>query len=176
MSPAVDGSYGHVLWLARRYDELIPSMENLLRKEPEYPLAHRLLFSGYFEQGLYAEALSVCEKAVSNVDDPRQLALLSELCLGAQGESERLDRSLAMLEEEGANSFVSGFQYAMLHTLRGNKTAALDHLEQACEQSVWHVAMTGQCAMFDSLRKEERFDRMLQRIGLYETRFVAADH
>ena len=175
MSPAVDGSYGHVLWLARRYDELIPSMENLLRKAPENPLTYRLLFSGYFEQGLYAEAYAICEKAVAIGDDPRQLALLGELCLGANGEPERIDRCLAMLEEEGANSFVSGFQFALMHTIRGNKVAALENLEKACDQSVWHVAMVGQCAMFDSLRSEPRFDRLLRRIGLYESRFVAVD-
>ncbi|MEQ8692974.1 MAG: hypothetical protein RIC89_19330 [Pseudomonadales bacterium] len=171
MSPAVDGSFGHVLWLARRYDELIPSMEDLLRKEPGYPLAQRLLFSGYFEMGLYAEAYATCEKAVASGDDPRQLALLGELCLGADGAPERLDASLALLEEAGANSFISGFQFALLHTVRGNKLAALESLERACDESVWHVAMTGQCAMFDSLRSEARFDRLLQRIGLYESRY-----
>ncbi len=173
MSPAVDGSYGHVLWLARRYDELIPSMEDLLRKEPTFPLAHRLLFSAYFEQGLYAEAYAACERAIGRVNDPRQLALLGELCLGANGAPDRIDACLAQLEDEGVNSFVSGFQYALLHMVRGNKRAALDNLERAVDQSVWHVAMTGQCAMFDSLRTERRFDGLLERIGLYDSRYVA---
>jgi len=32
--------------------------------------------------------------------------------------------------------------------------------------------MLGQCAMFDELRRSERFDAILRKIGLYESRYT----
>jgi len=172
LSVAVECSVGHVLWLARRYDELLAAMDRVLSKEPAYPLAHILKFSAHFEQGHYAAALDTCQTALGATGEPMPFVMLSMLARGANGEPDQIFECLNMLEQQAKQTFVSHFFFAMLSTALGEAETAIEHLEKACDEGVWHVTMLGQSAMFDRLRRSERFDALLRKIGLYESRYT----
>ena len=63
----------------------------------------------------------------------------------------------------------------MFSTVLGDTEAAIEHFDKACDEGVWHVTMLGQSAMYDSLRRSERFDEVLRKIGLYESRYLGAE-
>jgi hypothetical protein len=99
-------------------------------------------------------------------------AILSMLARGANGEPDQITACLNMLEQQSKHTFVSRFFFAMLTIPNGDPETTIEHLEKACDEGVWHVTMLGQCAMFDELRQSERFDAVLRKIGLYESRYT----
>ena len=175
LSIVVECSVGHVLWLARRYNELLSLVEGVIRKEPNYPLAHILKFSAEFEQGQYAAAHATCETALAATGAPMPFMLLGMLAKAADGEPNQLVEGLGMMEQQAKQMFVSRFFFGMCATVLGDIEAAIEHFDKACDEGVWHVTMLGQCAMYDSLRGSEHFDKLLKRIGLYESRYLIAE-
>lgn len=175
LSVAVECSIGHVLWLARRYDELLPAIERVLSKEPNYPLAHILKFSAQFEQGHYDAAHATCQAALEATGEPMPFMMFGMLAKGADGEPSQIVECLNMMEQQAQQTFVSRFFFGMFTTVLGDTKAAIEHLENACDEGVWHVTMLGQSAIFDSLRRSERFDELLRKIGLYESRYLGAE-
>jgi tetratricopeptide (TPR) repeat protein len=172
LSVAVECSIGHVLWLARRYDELLAAMDRVMSKDSNYPLAYILKFCAHFEQGHYAAAFDTCQTAIEATGEPMPFAMLSVLARGANGEPDQTVECLNNLEQQAKQTFVSRFFFAMLTIPQGDSETTIEHLEKACDEGVWHVTMLGQCAMFDELRRSERFDAILRKIGLYESRYT----
>lgn len=172
LSVAVECSIGHVLWLARRYDELLSATELVLSKEPNYPLAHILKFSAEFEQGFYDAAHATCEAAIQATGETLPFMLLGVLAKGAEGETDQLVECMGMMDQQAKQSFVSRFYFGMFSSVLGEESAAIEHFDKACDEGVWHVTMLGQCAMFDNLRRLKPFDELLKKIGLYESRYV----
>lgn len=172
LSVSVECSIGHVLWLSRRYDELLAAMDRVLSKESNYPLAHILKFSAHFEQGHYAAAFDTCQTAIEATGEPMPFAMLSMLARGTNGEPDHIVECLNMLEQQAKQTFVSRFFFAMLTIPLGESETTIEHLKNACDEGVWHVNMLGQCAMFDGLRRSEHFDAILRKIGLFESRYT----
>jgi hypothetical protein len=61
---------------------------------------------------------------------------------------------------------VSGYQLALPHIGLGEYAAALDHLEQACDDRAPQMAYLGHDPALDPLRGDVRFTALLARVGL----------
>ncbi len=168
---AVDCTIGHILWLARRYDDLLSTVESVLAKQPDFPLAHILKFSAHYEQGDYEAAMASCQSAIEATGAHMPFMAFIALSSGATGDPGRIHEFLEVMTQQAKHTFVSEFFFGMLRSGLQDIDGAIDHFERASDEGVWMVTMLGQCAMFDNLRSADRFDGLLKRIGLYESRF-----
>ena len=168
---AVDATMGHVLWLSRRYDELLSLTERVIDKEPGFALGHILRFSAHYELGDYGRAYESSVAAIEATGDAMPFVMFGKLSQGMTGNTAPIVEFLEAMKQQAEHTFVSEFFFGMLNTGLGEIDSAIDHLERACDEGVWMVIMLGQCAMFDSLRSSNRFDDLLKRIGLYPSRF-----
>ncbi len=171
---AVDASRGHVLWLARRYDDLIPAMERVVDMEEDVPLPHILLFCGFFEQGLYPEALKVVERAIEKASSPQNFFMFSAVTRAMVDDPSAIEQLIGMLDAMSAEQYVPSFPFAILNVYRSDYDAAVTYLNRAADEKAWHVTMTGQAALFDPLRGHPGFEAFLARIGLADSAYRPA--
>jgi len=73
-----------------------------------------------------------------------------------------LDQLLAFSKQGHAVSY----GIALLHNGLGDKNAALQWLERACEEREPSVIYSVNSSIFDNLRSEPRFKALLKKIGL----------
>lgn len=166
---AVDASRGHVLWLARRYEDLWRTGQRIIDTEPDFPLPHILLFCACFEQGKYAEAIEIADHAKKVVQSPMQFEMFSALGHAMLEGSEQLAQMLAGLKAIAQTQYVPAFSLAILSTYLPDHDAAIGYLHQAADEKAWHVTMAGQAALFDPLRSHPEFKDFLARVGLAQT-------
>src|SRR5207248_9421161 len=59
------GTEGGILLSAHLYDEALQAFQNVIRMQPDYPLAHSGLGGTYAAKGMYAEAINEFQTANS---------------------------------------------------------------------------------------------------------------
>ena len=64
------------------------------------------------------------------------------------------------------NGFVTSFEVAAVYLGLGEKDKALDFVEKAFEERDSWLVFTFRSHMFDSIRSESRFLKVLQEIGI----------
>ena len=84
------------------------------------------------------------------------------LTAAATGDSARAHSLLGELNVKARNYYVSGIALAMANLACGRRGEALTHLERACEQRDWWTEWLGLMPVWDELRANPRFVRMLR--------------
>ncbi len=165
LSLSAECSRAFVRCQARRFDEVVESMQGVCEVAPDMPLALILLALGHCYRGAPERAVELLDghPALEQVPD---LVAVYGYALGKAGESGRAEALLESLRRRGEREFISSFHVAMLSLAIGRSDDALDALERACEERFWHMSILGTEAMFDPLREESRFTRLLEKMKL----------
>ncbi len=149
----------------RRYDRAIESYEKALELDPAFHRAQQLLGAAYTEKGEHARAIAELETARASLPgDPRVLAISGH----SYGRAGRRDKALATLEEMkrlSARRPVLAYYFAEIHTGLGEKTRALELLEESCDARESQLVDLKVSPRWDTLRAEPRFQVLLKRIG-----------
>lgn len=166
LSLAIGISRAHALWLARRSEELVAAMTRIIEMEPRYPMAHFFLLLGLSQSRRYGEAIDALMRAVELCPDYPDLQLSGIFLESHAGNPAPAETALRHLETMSAKQYVTRFKHAVMHVLLGRLDEALDDLEAACEERTWHMTTIAFYDVFDPLREEPRFKRLLKRMGL----------
>src|SRR5262245_40124870 len=145
-----------VLYWARRYDEGIAEARRILRNDPHYALAHYTLGQCYAEKGKLDEAIEEFlryGKPTGNLGNAYARA-------GRKAEARKL-RDLD--NRNGINGMT-----AMIDIGLGEIDRAFAQLERGYERRAW-LGTLKVAPVWDPLRSDVRFGRLLQRVGLTET-------
>jgi DNA-binding winged helix-turn-helix (wHTH) protein len=158
VSSFVGTNVGWVLYTGRRFSDTIARMRETLVLNEHYAMAHLPLGLSLLHTGRIAEALPRLAKGVTLAGSaaPYYRAALG-LALAATNQVAPARR---ILESSGA------FERAMVHVGFGETGLALDCLEQAVVDGSSHLAYLEADPMFDALRREKRFQRIVRDIGL----------
>ena len=84
------------------------------------------------------------------------------------GQEAQARQILEQLKEFSRQRYVSGYYFALLHIGLGEKAQALDWLEKAGAEHSPLIVYLGVNPLFDSLRAEPRFRKLLRETGLGE--------
>ncbi len=97
--------------------------------------------------------------------------------LGITGRRAEARETLVALDARGDRSDGSSvaFDKALVHYGLGETERALELLEGAIEDRDWRVRLLKAEPIFDALRSEPRFGRLLERAGFRECRRVCSD-
>jgi len=163
LSLIINTDFGWVNYLGHRYDEAIAQYQKALELDPNFTLAH-------FDLALAYSALARHDKAIAEMQNARgrgsdYLAGLGYLYAVAGQRAEALT-TLAELQQLAKQQYVPPYHFAWIYTGLGDKDKAIALLQQVYAEHTQHVVDFKTVPMFDSLRSDERFQELVQKVGL----------
>src|SRR5467141_1507492 len=153
------------LYFARRYDESIERYQKSFEVDPNFPIAHKGLAEVYSQIGKHDEAVSEIEKAIAL--SGRSIFILDDLgyIYARAGKRDEATRVLKDLDRLASDEYVPAYGRAVIHAALDDNELAMTWLEKAYEEKSFLVYLKVDPA-FDTLRKEERFVALLDKMGL----------
>jgi len=167
LAPDVLSDVGWYSYFARRYDDAIERSVQTLRTSPHFFYAERCITLASMMRGDPARAIpTVREQMVSRRADPNDLRLLDDpdpaAALRAYWRWDREIQGRRVSKGWGSPSDVAVARLAL-----GDREGALDALEEAVEgRNGWILPFLGVDPLFDAVRAEPRFRKIIERIGI----------
>jgi len=163
LSLIINTDFGWVYYLGHRYDEAIAQYQKALELYPNFTLAH-------FDLALAYSALARHDKAIAEMQNARgrgsdYLAGLGYL-YGVAGQRAEALTTLAELQRLAKQQYVPPYHFAWIYIGLGDKDKAIALLQQVYAEHTQHVVDFKMVPMFDSLRSDERFQELAQKVGL----------
>ena len=139
-----------------QYDKAIEEHRKTLELNPSFDMGLMDLGQVYEAKGMYADAIAVYGKA-------GDLASLGH-AYAASGKKAEARKILRELDQRSKHRYVSPYDRALIYTGLGEKNQALAWLEKAEDQGVplHHINVDQR---FDCLRSDDRYLKLLRRIG-----------
>lgn len=155
---------GHILYYARRYDQSISALEQVLALDDRVNSARGMLIRDLIAKGEYERALQEydahpLQAQGSNAFRAQALALSGR----REAALAELDRVLKVSKQH----YVAAYDIAMMHVALADKENAFLWLERAMEDRSTPITFLAQDPALDSLRGDPRFASLVQRLGIY---------
>lgn len=163
LSLIINTDFGWVYYLGHRYDEAIAQYQKALELDPNFTLAHFDLALAYSALARHDEAIVEMQNARGR--GPDYLAGLGYLYAVAGRRAEALT-TLAELQRLAKQQYVPPYHFAWIYAGLGDKDKAIALLQQVYAEHTQHVVDFKTVPMFDSLRSDERFQELVQKVGL----------
>jgi serine/threonine-protein kinase len=169
LSPTIGFGVGWAQYFMGNYDAAIEEYEKTLEHEPGFVLAPWFLGPAFVQAGEYDRAIEVCESWIPKV---RRKQGLRALLAYAHAVAGRRDEALDIVRElEGAadGDSVAPDHLALVYIGLGDDERAFDWLDEALNQRVWYLVYLNADPVFEPLRSDPRFDRLVTEVGLDRT-------
>ncbi|PYL09559.1 MAG: hypothetical protein DME34_02405, partial [Verrucomicrobia bacterium] len=163
LSLIINTDFGWVYYLGHRYEEAIAQYRKALELDPNFTLAHFDLALSYSALGRHEEAISEMQKARGRGSD--YLAGLGYV-YGVAGRRVEALRTLDDLKRLAEKQYVPPYHFAWIYTGLGDKDKAIALSQKTYDEHTQHVIDFKTVPMFDSLRSDERFQELVQKVGL----------
>jgi len=166
LSPVMNSMLGIVLYRARQYEETVETLREALTLSPRHPLPYLPLGLAYAQLGRYDEAIDALTEGRALADDSAELLAQTGYVYGLAGEIERAQAVLRELDDRASRQYIAPFHFAIVHAGLGETDLAIEWLERGYEQRTWLLCVLKTDPIFDPLRSDERFHRLLRRMNL----------
>jgi len=166
LSAIINTDLGKLLLLARQPDDAIQQLQNTLKLDSEYPLAHLFLALAYNQKGLHEQAIAELNKYANSPDS----RTIFKATLGfIYGQSGRRVEGMGILNElekrSTTNQYLSPFQIALIYAGLGDNDKAIEWLQTGKRDHDPFLMYIRVDPNFDNLRKDPRFVELMQQIG-----------
>src|SRR5215469_2939128 len=168
LSPAVrDWDYPTwVFILARRYDLARERAKEMVDLEPNFPWGHSELAQVYEQEGRTQDAAQESLKADELFGmDPKKLAELKR-AMAKDGAKGYWKRTVENYRRSATSGYVSSGLAAMACVRIGDKQCAFEWLEKGFQERDDLMINLKVDPVFDSLREDQRFQALVQRVGI----------
>jgi DNA-binding winged helix-turn-helix (wHTH) protein/TolB-like protein/Flp pilus assembly protein TadD len=154
------------LFFRHQFDQSLEQCRKTLEMEPNFSVARLTLGLNYEQKGLNKEAIAEFRRVLQA--DPGDIATTAALvhALVQDGQIGQARILLAELEREAKKTYVPPYSFAVLHAGLGERSQALDWLERGFQDRSLRPVWLRFDPRLDGLRQENRFIRLIQRIGL----------
>jgi DNA-binding winged helix-turn-helix (wHTH) protein/Tfp pilus assembly protein PilF len=165
LSLMINADVGWLSFFARQHHRAIDQLRKTIEMDPNFALAYWLLGLNEEQLGLLDEATAEFRKAVSlSQDIPFALASLGHV-LGRSGKRDEAMATLEALQRLSSHRHVSPHSIATVYVGLDQTDNAIEWLSRAAdERSNWMIFLNVD-PVFDSIRDEPRFKRIVGRIG-----------
>lgn len=165
-SLSISAQRGFLFENARRYDEAIEQLRNVIGMDPTHYQALWILGHTYAANKQYDEAVATAEKAVEVSErTPGALGMLG-LGYGLAGRKAEATKILNELLELNKTRYVTPAAFVNVYLGLGDKEQAFVWLEKAYQERSNFVAYLKVFPLLDPIRSDRRFDDLIRRIGL----------
>jgi serine/threonine-protein kinase len=166
LSMIIREGVGYMHMICRDYPRAVVVYREITDMDPDFYKGYSSLGRVLALMGKYDLALDSLERARKlGGDVPSILAALGEV-LARTGRVEEARAYLHALTELSQQHWVPASSFAVLHLGLGDYPAALTFLETATDRREFSVTALKVHPLYDPLRSEPRFQRLLERIGL----------
>lgn len=167
LSSPVAYQVANVLYYSGCYEEAATQLLKFDYLDPEFLPAHQLLAILYAHLGRPRDALSEAAKvgqlAGHNSRGRATVAIVSAL-VGMHAEARAMLRILE--QDQTVPGFRWSYPRAIIHLHLGERDSAIQCLSQACEEAVGSLLYLRYDPHFVEIREDERFRRILDKIGI----------
>jgi tetratricopeptide (TPR) repeat protein len=166
LSPAILTSIGVLAFFRRDHAAGLSALAEVLDLDPDFAAAHHFLGLTHLELANEAEAHAKLERAVTlSGRSAETLAMLAwaDARLGRGEEARAAMKELTARAERG---HVSPVRLAQILLGLGEKAGALERLEEAVERRAVDLVWLGVHPVYDGIRDDPRFQKVVQRLGL----------
>jgi TolB-like protein/DNA-binding winged helix-turn-helix (wHTH) protein/Tfp pilus assembly protein PilF len=163
LSLIINTDFGWVYYLGHRYEEAIAQYQKALELDPNFTLAHFDLALSYSALARHEEAITEMQKARGRGSD--YLAGLGYV-YGVAGRRAEALRTLDDLKQLAEKQYVPPYHFAWIYTGLGDQDKAIALSQKTYDEHTQHVIDFKTVPMFDSLRSDERFQQLVQKVGL----------
>lgn len=168
LSLIVGSAKGRALHFARRYEEAAAQFHRTLELDPGFTQARYDLGMTYAEMGRLPEAIAEYERKPEVLAGrPVMRAVLANFYARA-GETERAAAIVAGFHGRPDAALSLPFELALASVGAGRIDESLSHLETALAVHAGPIVFLKVEPMFDSLRREPRFQALLRNLRLSE--------
>ncbi len=168
VSPAIATSLGITLFAARRYDESDAQLRETISVDPGFAIAHYFLGQVLVQLDRAPDAIDSFSKALSLAGrTPEMLSALGHAA-GVAGDRARATEMLRELEQLAMARYVSPYLLAQIDVGLAHTDSALTRLEEAVRLRAAELTWLGVRPIWDALRDEPRFRRVVEQIGLVD--------
>lgn len=161
----IKADVGWFLFYARRTDESIAQLQNVLEMDPNFSMAHGFLASVYQQKGMHKQSIDECETAIRLDDNKNRTALLG-YAYAVAGKKREARQVLRQLEDLSHDRYISPYSMALIYVGLGERDEAFLWLEKAFQDRFWMMAFLKVDPRLDALRSDPRFTDLLRRMGL----------
>jgi tetratricopeptide (TPR) repeat protein len=165
LSPILVEGIGFVHTLRREYETALREYQKLVKLDPLFYKAYSSMGRTLSLMGRYEEAVASFERARALAGDVPNILSATAQTLAAAGFVWEARTLLERLQAMGKSQWIPSSSLAIVQIGLGDREAALTLLEAACDKREWGVLGLKVHPLFDPLRSEPRFQRMLERIG-----------
>lgn len=166
ITPAIAASPGAVLYAARRFEESVKWHEQALRSESRFfPLQH-FLGQSLIQLGEKLRAINAFEKALAMSGGSIEVIASLAHAHAVNGDTVRAKQLLDELERTAKERYVSPYLTAVVYMGLGDRDRTLSLLEEGLETRAALMSWLGVRPIFDQLRGEPRFKRILGSLNL----------
>jgi TolB-like protein/tetratricopeptide (TPR) repeat protein len=166
LSPMIPANRGWIHYFARRYDQSIATLREVLALNPELAPAHWFLGMARVAKGDLDGAIESYGAAIARTGRiSRLLGYLGH----AYGRAQRRDEAQALLQElreRARGAYMPPYFLALVLAGLEDREGALDELEAAHAQGDTMLRDVFVDESFDTLRDEPRFQRLIARLHL----------
>jgi len=165
LSPIISAIAAWIHYEARRYEETVERCRRDLQMNP-IPQSYLFLGLALTQLRQYDDAIAAFERGVSLSGGLTEMYAGLGFAYGVSGRTKDARRVLEDLDRLSKARYVPPYSRSIVHVGLGERAEALDLLEQACEERNTWLILLGVEPLFDSVRQENRFRRLLEVIGL----------
>jgi Flp pilus assembly protein TadD len=159
---------GRIFHFSGEDTRAIDEFERVIDLEPSFAQAHFDLSLALAHHGQFDEAIQQCRLAISLAPGrPVSNGVLGHL-LARAGRVEEAQAILAELERLAAAQQASRFDLALVYAGLGDVDRACDALDAACRERHGLLVYLRVEPLWNPLRADARFDRLLREIGLVQ--------
>jgi len=157
-------SVGNLLHLGK-HDEAIEKIREILRTEPNFPIAYRYLWICYHQKQMYDKAIEAA-KEYFNAAGKSGITSLLKPALNATGYKEAMNLVAEKVAETYKQTAIRPLWIARFYAYAGKKDPALKWLRTAFEERDPILVNLGVSRDWDNLRDDPRFKDLLRQMNL----------
>jgi tetratricopeptide (TPR) repeat protein len=149
---------GRALYAARRYEEAVAALGEVISLEPEYKGTYGARGLAYYGLGDLQSARASCETKPDHWTSQQCLAVTYDR-LGRHADAEAVLSKL-----KAALGDAAAYQYATIYAQWGNRAKALEWLETGLRLRDPGLVQLKTDPLMDPLRKEPRFEAIMREL------------
>lgn len=165
LSLAINADLAAAFYYARQYDRSENQLENLLDLNSNFVRARVILGKVWTQKGEHVKAIEMLQSAVElSGDDPVTLGALAHTLALAQ-QAREANKIVDDLLRSRPRRYISAGNIATIYIGLDKKELAFDWLEKAYQNKDIQVVWLKVSPVFDPLREDPRFTKLLERVS-----------
>jgi len=166
LSPLLNSALGEAFYHAREYDRTVEANQKALNLDPGYAIAMINLARAYEQRKLYPEAGVIFQRMLAAAPDEPAILALAGHDYALAGNQPAALKLLSQLQKDAGTRYVPAVYFALIYIGLGEKNLAFQWLNKAYDEGCDYLINLPSEPFADPLRGDERFGRLLQRMGL----------